>query len=505
MRLLTRVSRNIVANYIGNISVAALSVAFIPLYIRYLGIGGYGLIGFFVTLQGVFSLLDLGLSVTINRQLASLAGNLDSQQEMSDLLRTLETIYWATAFLIGVVVVATAPLIATRWLHASGGDSPALVRVIALMGVSIALQWPFALYSGGLQGLQRQIPLNALNVATALVRGVGAVLILRFFVRSLAAYFAWQIVVALLQTALAAACLWAILPATPRRATFRPTLLRNISRFAAGVVGIGVLSTLVSQVDKVLLSRILSLSAFGYYTLAGVAAASLYRLIGPVFSAVFPALTEAAGKADATRASALYHRSAQLVSVTTIPAAAVGIGFARELMLLWTGSALTADNVTPVFRLLLAGTAVNGLLNVPYALQLASGWTSFTLTANVCAVVILGPAIALAASRYGGIGAAAVWLALNCGYFITATIVMFRRLLRTERWRWLFVDIAGPLLASASVVAVARVLWISTTAVMTQIVMLIVVSAIALASAVVAAPDVRLGAVRFVDAMGGPK
>ena len=43
---------------------------FIPIYISYLGIESYGLIGLFIILQGLLSLLDMGLSPTLNREMA---------------------------------------------------------------------------------------------------------------------------------------------------------------------------------------------------------------------------------------------------------------------------------------------------------------------------------------------------------------------------------------------------------------------------------------------------
>ena len=53
----------ILSNTAARIWVTLLNFAFVPLYIRYLGIEAYGLIGFFATMQGLFSVLDLGPKV----------------------------------------------------------------------------------------------------------------------------------------------------------------------------------------------------------------------------------------------------------------------------------------------------------------------------------------------------------------------------------------------------------------------------------------------------------
>ncbi|HMD01147.1 MAG TPA: polysaccharide biosynthesis protein, partial [Ferruginibacter sp.] len=55
---------DIVANLVGKIWSALIAILFIPLYIKFLGIEAYGLVGFYVTLLGAITLLDLGLSAT---------------------------------------------------------------------------------------------------------------------------------------------------------------------------------------------------------------------------------------------------------------------------------------------------------------------------------------------------------------------------------------------------------------------------------------------------------
>ena len=54
--------RNLIANYLGQGWTALMGLAFIPLYINYLGIEAYGLIGLFAVLQGWLVLLDLGMT-----------------------------------------------------------------------------------------------------------------------------------------------------------------------------------------------------------------------------------------------------------------------------------------------------------------------------------------------------------------------------------------------------------------------------------------------------------
>ena len=61
------IKKNIVANLVGKIWGAAIAILLIPQYIKYLGIESYGLVGFYGTLIGSMAVLDLGLSITLNR------------------------------------------------------------------------------------------------------------------------------------------------------------------------------------------------------------------------------------------------------------------------------------------------------------------------------------------------------------------------------------------------------------------------------------------------------
>ena len=99
------VKRNLIANFLGKFWAACISLVFIPVYIRFIGIESFGLVGFYATLLAMLSVFDLGLSTTLNREMARLSALPDSAREMRDLLKTLQSVYWAGALLIVVAVV----------------------------------------------------------------------------------------------------------------------------------------------------------------------------------------------------------------------------------------------------------------------------------------------------------------------------------------------------------------------------------------------------------------
>ena len=64
----------------------------------------WGLIGIFLTLQTMSGILDLGMSNTLNREMARLSALQGREQEMRNLVRTLEMIYWSVAVFAGITV-----------------------------------------------------------------------------------------------------------------------------------------------------------------------------------------------------------------------------------------------------------------------------------------------------------------------------------------------------------------------------------------------------------------
>ena len=66
--------KNIIANYLGQGWRALLGLAFIPLYIKYLGVEAYGLIGIFAILQAWLGLLDMGMKPALGREMARFTG-----------------------------------------------------------------------------------------------------------------------------------------------------------------------------------------------------------------------------------------------------------------------------------------------------------------------------------------------------------------------------------------------------------------------------------------------
>lgn len=448
--------RNVLANYVGQGWSALMALAFVPLYIRHVGIEAYGLIGIYAVLWAWLALLDLGMTPTLNREMARFTAGAHTPRSIRELLRSLELICFGLALVVAAVVWAGSDFIASEWLKPQDLEPEAVAHAIAVMALVIGLRFCEGIYRGSLLGLQRQVWFNVANAALATVRHGGALAVLAWIAPTLEAFFLWQAAASFLTIVVLRASVHRALPPAPAR--YSQAAVAGVWKFTSGMVGISALALLLTQVDKVLLSRLLPLRDFGYYALAATVAAALLLIVGPITQAVYPRIVEIAVRQEPRALATLYHGAAQLVTVMTAPVMLVLAAFSADVMYVWSGDAELARSVAPLLSTLALGSFLNGVMWLPYHCQLAHGWTSLAMRVNTVAALLLVPAIFWVVPRYGAVGAAWVWVALNSGYVLISIQLMHQRILPGEQWRWYFADLLLPAAGAAGIVLAGQAL-----------------------------------------------
>ena len=483
--------KNVIASYLGQGWAGLMSLAFIPLYIKYLGMEAYGLIGLFAVLQAWLVLLEIGMTPALSREMARFTGGDHSAQSIRDLLRSIEVVGGGVAAVIAMGIWAASGWLASDWLRAEKLPVEVVAQAFAIMGAVTALRFIENIYRSSIVGLQQQVLLNVVTSVIVTLRGLGAVGVLAWVSPTIKAFFLFQGLLSVVTVVILAAVLYQVLPKSQQRARFSWPALMGVWRFAAGMMVITFLSILLTQTDKILLSRLLTLEYLGIYYLATVVASSLYMLVGPIDMAFFPRFAVLAARGDQPSLISAYHLGAQLVTVFVGSAAILLIVFGDVVLTLWTTDAALANRIAPLVAILALGTLLNCFMHMPHQLQVAHGWTRLIIHVNIIAVLLLIPAIFWAAPKYGAVGVAWVWVILNASYILFAVHFMFRRLLPTEKWRWYSQDIVIPLIAAVATAGIVRWSIPDDLGAPGQIVLLLIASGLTLAAASLTAPLVR--------------
>jgi O-antigen/teichoic acid export membrane protein len=434
---------------------AGLALLAVPLYLRFIGIEAYGVVGFFTSFSILVGFLDLGLGATLTRELTRVSAGAGTLADGRDVVRTFELAYAFIALMIGLLVIFCSVPVAQHWVKAQALDRAEIAQALALAGIALACQWPTNLYSAGLAGVHRQAQLGIATMVFSTFR-VALTLTAVWWNPSLESFFWAQIVSMLLQTFGMRWLLWSSLVLAGHRPMPQMSIIRSSFHFAGGMTGIAITSIILTQADKVILSNVLNLADFGIYAVAGTLATGLYMLISPMYSVMYPRFSSLVHAGDTPKLIDLFHTSSQVMAALVMPVAMVIAVYAHEVLFIWTGNAGLSQQGAYILALLIFGNACNGLMNMPYALQLASGWTKLAFWVNVGAIAVLVPVIWWAALSFGAVGGAAVWALLNLSYVILTPQIMHRRLLLGEKIAWYWAGVVLPVLVCSTVLLVLR-------------------------------------------------
>jgi O-antigen/teichoic acid export membrane protein len=446
----TALKRNVAANVLGQGWSALMGLAFIPVYIQYLGIEAYGLIGLFAVLQTWLNLLDMGLGQTLGREMARFTSGYHSPQSIRNLLRSLEVIMYAMAVLMAAAIVFSSGWMAGDWLKVETLPVSDVSHALSITALVISLRFVEGLYRNAIFGLQRQVWFNGVNALLSTLRFVGVIAVLAFVSPTISAFFQWQAFISLVAVGVYARKLHNLLPESPERGHLSLSAVRAVMAFAGGMFGINALAVILTQIDKVLLSRLLTLEYFGYYVLAATLAGGISLIVGPITQAFYPRMVELSAIGGEQEFSRLYHQGAQLVTLASATIMPLLFLFPEGVLYVWSGDVQLVEKTAPIMVPLVLGSFLNGLMWMPYQSQLANGWTRLGLMVNTVAVSVLVPAILVLVPVYGALAAAWIWAALNISYVIVVVQLMHRRILLLEKYRWYVADVIRPLIGALS-------------------------------------------------------
>jgi O-antigen/teichoic acid export membrane protein len=498
---MSQIKANIASNFAAQWVSVILGLVVTPFIVKFLGLELYGLLAFYLLLQTVIQVLDLGVGTTVCRELARSTSSSESaiDKETVTFVSSTEILYWIAGALFGLALAVFGPPIANYWLSSSAVSLDQIRESMRIFGAMVALQWPLSFYVNGLMGLQRQVVLNAVNIPSSVASSVGGVTLLAFVKPDLSLLLSWQATVLLVQVFVLAFVFRRSILSTYKATVSLQAVIRHW-RFAAGVTGLSVTGMLLINADKLVVSKIVSLEDFGFYSLAATVARALYVFITPVFSAYFPRLTSLVSRGDELAVRHSYHTGAQVMSVAVIPVSIILVLFSGDILFWWTHNPQVGEKGGPVASTLAIGTMLNAMMNIPFALQLAYGWTRLGLFINLALLIIILPLLVVLAGVYGTVGAAAAWAILNFAYVLVGIPLTHSRLLVGEARSWLEQDILPAVAVSILIVGLARGFLETPASPLVGILMLLTIWGLAVSMSVILSPYVRrstLSTIRF--------
>jgi O-antigen/teichoic acid export membrane protein len=308
--------------------------------------------------------------------------------------------------------------------------------------------------------LEKQVEINIIEASLNTLRLLGSVVVIVWVSQSIIAFLLWQTGIVILQVFVYYRLTWQVVPKSQSPPVFQLDILRQTWKYTAHISGTSIVVILLMQTDKILLSKLLPLEHFGYYMLASTLASQLFQVFSPFINALSPRLTALVAQNDQKELARVFHQGSLFVSAITTPPAAALIFFAPLILELWTHSAKVAEYSAAPLSLLVLGTLMNGMMSVPYQLQLAIGKPEIMLIVNIGFVLVMIPAMFSIVPHWGMTGAALIWAVLNTSYYLFISRITHWYVLRHEYLHWLFYDTFIPFMISITIMFGARLLTI---------------------------------------------
>ena len=421
----------------------------------------FGLVGFYAMLQAWFQLLDMGLTPTMVRETARFHGGANDALSLRCLLRALEGIFVGIALLGAAAIFSGAGTIASRWLKVQNLPLNVVQHVIMLMAVIVAMRWVCSLYRGAITGFERLVWLSGFNFMVATARFVLVILLFIYIGTSATDFFSYQLVVAIVELVVLVVQAYRLMPSvgSGQWTSWQWEPLRGVLKFSLSIAFTSSAWVLVTQVDKLVLSKLLLLTDYAYFTLAVLVASGVMIISAPISGALLPRMTKLNAEGDEAGLIRLYRNATQLVGVIAVPAALVLAFFAEQVMWTWTGNAVITRKAAPVLTLYALGNGILAVGAFPYYLQFAKGDLKLHLIGSALFLVLLIPALIWATLHFGATGAGFAWLGANLMYFLFWLPRVHGRFVKGLHAQWLLQDLGSIVLLTSACAALVKI-WV---------------------------------------------
>lgn len=411
---MSKLSKNIIYNFFGQGLLLVLGFVAVKYIFKQLGEDALGVIYFTLTMNVVLSaVLEMGICSTTVREIS---GHFESDPDyIQELIRTFSLFYWVAYALLGIAIYFLAPVLVEKWIHLKTMDIATAIYVLRILGISSLITLPKSFYISILRGLQRMEFNNIIDVAVSGLQQFGTILILAFGGNLFHVVY-WFVIcygISILSYLVVFAHFFSIIAIVPKY--FNTVIKRNI-KYCLSMTSISILVMIHTMGDKVIISKMLPISIFGFYIFAYNTVSKLTLVTSSTFQAAFPSFSALFKAGDRIGMITQYKKMQDLLCFATVPLFAF-IPFAATPLFNYLFNAEVAKMLFLPITLLCVGFYMNGTVNIPYAFSLGVGRPDIVARQNFYALFVVLPVTLLLIYYLGLVGAGLSWIFYHLFYY----------------------------------------------------------------------------------------
>lgn len=440
---MSRAKQGVYINAVSQLMSLIIGLATFPLLFSEFGGEGYGLIGFFLSAQLIFSVLDAGLPTAIAREVARTFGANGYSKGFGKLLLVTNRLTLVLGLLAILLVSAFAQFFSNQWFSTSELPIETVKKSVLVIGLIIGIRVISSVHRGVLLGGERFLCLAVIQVCVTLFRYVFVFFPIYYIDLDILGFFYYQAIISFAEylSLRHNSSRVRIVIAKMGELEDPGVYVPDFVKFSMGLMGGSFVWTVFVQADKIIFSTVLSLEDFGALSLALVVANSILLMQTPISLSTIPRLSSAMSETGVDGVIKEYRNLTRFVACFPLAVAAFISFFASEFIAAWSGSDAVADKYGFAVALFSAGNASILLSAFPYYLQVALGNLEFHNKGSLLQLFFFIPIYLWACFTFGPEGGAVIWLLIGVfNLFFWTTWIHFR-LAPSLVTRWLFFDV----------------------------------------------------------------
>lgn len=413
--------RNTASSFVALVWLSLLSIITIPLYIRLLGVSEWGMVAACASLQIISNFIDAGFSQIVPRWAAQESQN---PVRLHQHLILFRRIYIGLGLTMLFILQVSAGYLANSWFQVPAESANSLEFAIRVISFQFMFQFINNLNIGLWHGLQRQVLANVRTCGFGTLKHATALLALQTITPQAWVYALAFACVACLEVSINTISLRlppssALARTTNDKVELAP-VLKEVSILSAGIL----VGLLVSQLDRIILSRTVEVGTFGIYSVVATLALAFLQLQAPLTRAYFPVLVKSI-KIDGQVASKDMRRLIGGTIISCTLPALLACGFAPQILEIWLRDPLVVSQGSLPLRLLLLAVALNSMYGCIYLVIIAKGQSHRILQFNLISLCAAAVVTVLYGTENGLILGGLIWISTGLTQILLGLIWCF--------------------------------------------------------------------------------
>jgi O-antigen/teichoic acid export membrane protein len=345
--------KNVSASWLGLAVNVVTGLVVSPYILHKLGDEAFGVWVLVFAITGYYGLFDFGIRSSVIRYVARFRA-VDNQEDLSSLVNTALFIYSCVGFLLLIITFIGSYFVGE--IFRVRPQDVHTVRILFLMvGTSLSLGFPLAVFGGILEGLQKFYLLNLINIVNTILRTILVVVVLNR---------GYGLLMVALVTVVFPLINGAINGINALRLTRVQLRFRHVSRrmfkevvnYGSATFIIAVASKLRFRTDAMIIGTFLSAAYVAYFAIgsrlldyAGDLVSSLAQIFVPMSSAVH-------AKGDMQQLRKIFVAGNRACALIIFPISAIFLLLGKSVIEVWVGAKYIATSYPILVVLLIPNT-----------------------------------------------------------------------------------------------------------------------------------------------------